>query len=281
METPELLLLGGPNSGKTHYAGQLYGRLRRRPGVLELRNDQGTPSDLSSLDEVFNCLEEGRAAGHTPTDTWSEILLPLVDRNGRCLDLRWPDYGGEQLNSVFEQREISEKWRSRLVEADGWMILIRLESETTFDDALDQLVERPSDGSTPSARPETWDANAKWVELLQLLLHVSGTGSHKRLKKPKLAILLSCYDEVNSSQGLPCDVLGEYLPLLSSFINSNWSSDSFSVWGLSSLGVPLTPDNSNDDFVDEGPEEQGWVISPESGKQDDDLSKPLAWLLEV
>ena len=284
MNTPELLLLGGPNSGKTHYAGQLYGRLRRRPGALKLRQDQGTPIDLSSLDEVFNCLEEGRAAGHTPTDTWSEILLPLVDKNGRCLDLRWPDYGGEQLNSVFEQREISEKWRSRLVEADGWMILIRLENEATFDSALEQLVGRPSDGAPPSARPDTWDANAKWVELLQLLLHVSGAGTHKKLGKPKLAILLSCYDEIKSPQDIPCNVLGEYLPLLSSFINSNWSSDSLSVWGLSSLGVPLTPGDSNGDsngdFIDEGPEEQGWVISPEGGKHDD-LSKPLAWLLEA
>jgi len=280
MDTPELLLLGGPNSGKTHYAGQLYGRLRRRPGVLALRKDQGTPLDLSALDEVFKCLEEGRAAGHTPTDTWSEILLPLVDKSGRCLDLRWPDYGGEQLNGVFEQREISEKWRSRLVEADGWMILIRLESETTFNDALDQLVERPSDGTSPAVRPDTWDANAKWVELLQLLLHVSGTGNHKRLEKPKLAVLLSCYDEIKSPQDIPSNVLGEYLPLLSSFISSNWSFDSFSVWGLSSTEVPLTPDDSNDDFVNEGPEEQGWVISPE-GEKHDDLSTPLAWLLEV
>lgn len=49
MPTPELMLLGGPNSGKTHYAGQLYGRLRRNPGLLRLRKDQGTPSDISAL----------------------------------------------------------------------------------------------------------------------------------------------------------------------------------------------------------------------------------------
>ncbi|MFV8750202.1 hypothetical protein ACNOYE_06600 [Nannocystaceae bacterium ST9] len=31
------MLLGGHDSGKTHYAAQLYGRLRRRPGELRLR----------------------------------------------------------------------------------------------------------------------------------------------------------------------------------------------------------------------------------------------------
>ena len=50
MRPPELVLLGGPNSGKTHYTGQLYGRLQRRPGVLRLRRDQplwGMPEALS------------------------------------------------------------------------------------------------------------------------------------------------------------------------------------------------------------------------------------------
>ncbi|MDH5179613.1 MAG: hypothetical protein OEZ39_14690 [Gammaproteobacteria bacterium] len=278
MLTPEILLLGGPNSGKTHYAGQLYGRLRRKPGELALRTAGGTPADLSALDEVLECLEDGRAANHTSTNTWDEILLPLVDKQGRNIDLRWPDYGGEQLNSVFDQREIPEKWRSRLVEAESWMVLIRLESETTFDDALNTLNIRPNSVATPSARPNTWDANAKWVELFQLLLHVSGVGYRYRVRKPRLAILLSCYDEINNQENQPCDVLDAYLPLFSSFVKSNWAAKEVSIWGLSSLGVPLNSEDTNEDFVDDGPEEQGWIISPD-GKKDEDLSKPLSWLL--
>jgi Cdc6-like AAA superfamily ATPase len=60
----DVLVLGASGTGKTHYAGQLLGRLRNdREGRLRLR--PGGIDDLSKLEEVLLCLEEGRAAGHT------------------------------------------------------------------------------------------------------------------------------------------------------------------------------------------------------------------------
>lgn len=282
MHTPELVLLGGPNSGKTHYAGQLYGRLCHRPGVLSLRTDQGTPPDLSALEEVLHALNNGHAAGHTPHGTSVEVLLPLVDEQGRALDLHWPDYGGEQLRAVFEERGVKEEWRQRLVKAEGWVLLIRLQSETTFPDALEDLVKRGNgNGNCESTRKSGWDANAYWVELLQLLLHVSGHGTVQRLHRPRLTVLLSCYDEMGASEVTPAQRLAEKLPLLSAFIGSVWATEAVSVWGLSALGRPLDKEGSNDAFVNEGPEHQGWVIPPAGGAQDPDLTKPLAWLLEA
>lgn len=65
MSEPDVLVLGGSGAGKTHYAGQLLGRMRHdRQGRLRLR--PGGVEDLIKLEEVLACLEEGRAAGHTP-----------------------------------------------------------------------------------------------------------------------------------------------------------------------------------------------------------------------
>lgn len=284
MRTPELVLLGGPHSGKTHYAGQLYGRLRRRPGLLRLRSEQGTPLDLSALDEVLLCLEGGRAAGHTSVDSWAEVTLPLVDERENAIDLRWPDYGGEQLRAVFQERAVSDAWRSRLLQADGWVLLIRLKGEIVYPDALEQLTKSQADRSVNTARVASWDANAYWVELLQLLLHVAGLGVVARLRRPRLTVLLSCYDELQNP-GLPLltlpprELLARTLPLVSSFIDSNWLGDAVSIWGLSALGRPLTSEDADAAFIDEGPESQGWIIPPEGGSPDPDLSKPLAWLL--
>lgn len=280
MRTPDVLLLGGPNSGKTHYAGQLYGRLRRRPGVLRLRSDRGTPPDLSALEEVLQCLENGRAAQHTSADTWAEVVLPLVDTHDTAMDLRWPDYGGEQLRQVFEHRSVPETWRERLVKADGWLLLLRLKSETTYPNALGELLKRAPDRPDPPARAGAWDANARWVELLQILLHVAGLASVSRIQRPRLAVLLSCYDELDKGGASPREALAEHLSLVSSFLHHTWTPESVSIWGLSALGRRLEKDSKDASFIDDGPEQQGWIVSPEGGSPDHDLSKPIAWLVE-
>lgn len=275
MHTPEIVLLGGPNSGKTHFAGQLYGRLKRNPGLLELRD---TPADLSALEEVLHCLENGHAAEHTSAGTRTEVLLPLKDKRGNELDLRWPDYGGEQLHTIFAERQVTETWRSELRQADGWLLLIRLKKETTYPDALDELTKRSAAGNGVTARAGAWDGNARWVELLQILLHVAGVGTVSRREHPRLAVLLSCYDELAVEDMLPAQVLAQYLPLLAAFVDSLWKPDAVSFWGLSALGCHLEKNSDDDNFINQGPEHQGWIISPQ-GQRDSDLSRPLAWLL--
>ncbi|VVO34529.1 hypothetical protein PS720_05265 [Pseudomonas fluorescens] len=279
MQTPEIVLLGLSSSGKTHFAGQLYGRLRRTKGNLLLRQDGGTPPDLSPLDNVLNSLASGHAAEHTQVQTWAEIALPIVDNEGRCFDLRWPDYGGEQLTNAFLQRAISEAWRERLRRASGWIVLIRLKTETTYPEVLTRLREGPHEDSVNTARVSKWDANARWVEMLQIFLHVAGHGVVDQLKVPKIAVMLSCYDELGVASKTPAEVLAERLPLVSSFIKSNWSSNKASVWGLSALGGALDKDSCNEHFIDEGPETLGWVVDP-SGSRSSDLTLPLAWILK-
>lgn len=276
MQVPEFALLGGPDSGKTHYSGQLYGRVRRRPGQLKLR---GTPPNLEPLEEVLRCLEEGRSAPRTATSSWAEVILPLEDARGNSLNLRWPDFGGEQLRAVTEKRAVSEAWRARIARAEHWLMLIRLTSEITYPDALGGLTQHDGERAFNVARAGTWDANARLVEFLQILLHVAGHGVVRRLVRPRIAVLLSCYDELGADRGPPRDVLADRLPLVASFLRSNWTPDAASVWGLSALGQRLDPKQPAASYVDTGPEAHGWIVAPNGGEPDPDLSKPLAWLL--
>jgi hypothetical protein len=252
--------------------------MQRNPGRLRLRKD-GTPPDLTAFEEVLRCLEHGRAAKHTSADTWAEVLLPLVDEHGSAMDLRWPDYGGEQMRTVFTTRAVPEAWQSRLVKADGWVLLIRLSTETTYIDAIEHLGNSEKDRNDNAARLIKWDANAWWVELVQILLHVAGLGQVTRLRHPRLAVLLSCYDELKMTDAPPREVLAESLPLVSSFIESTWAAEAVSIWGLSALGCLLEKNSEDERFIDEGPEFQGWVVPPGGGARDTDLTYPLAWLM--
>lgn len=279
METPKIVLLGGSNSGKTHFAGQLYGRLQRNPGELSLRKEAGTPSNLSALDEVLNYLEDGKTASHTATDTWTNVKLPVIDKQERKFDISWPDYGGEQLNNIFNSRSVAGHWQENLADANYWILLIRLSSETTYPLSLTKLSDKTNNAAHDEDRAFKWDSNAYWVEKLQILLHVAQKGTVQKAKFPRLAVLLSCYDELEETGETPREILLKRLPLLSSFIESNWSEDSFAVWGLSSLGASLSSECVTEAFLDEGPDTHGWVVPPDSTAKNSDLTLPIQWVL--
>lgn len=280
MKNAEILLLGGPNSGKTHYAGQLYGRLKRRPDKLKIRTGDGASVKLNALEDVLTQLEDGNAAEHTPADQYSEILFPLINSDEKAIDLFWPDYGGEQLSQVFKQREISADWRRRLQNTEGWLLFIRLSGEKTYPDALLKLTSIPNTLPEETTRPEIWDANAYWIELLQMLCHVANKGLSSKAIKPPLVLVLSCFDEIFEEEKVPAEILKNKLPLFYSFIQAIWPQDMVSVWGVSSLGKTLTPNSNDDDFIDDGPEYQGWVIAPGQTKKCHDLTTPLSWILD-
>jgi hypothetical protein len=280
MKTPEILLLGGPNSGKTHYAGQLYGRLKRRPKKLKIRSGDGSSTNLTALENVLASLEDGKAAEHTPAEQYDQILFPLKDNDDNKLDLYWPDYGGEQLKQLFEQRKVPSAWRERLETSEGWLLFIRISGETTYPDALAKLASLPEERPQESLRLETWDANAYWIELMQIICSVADYGITSPQRKPPLAIILSCFDECNPEAKKPHEVLKAKLPLFYQFIRSNWLEDNLSIWGVSALGKTLTPECNDGDFIDEGPEFQGWVVSPDSNEQNPDLTAPISWLLD-
>ena len=280
MTAHEIVLLGGPDSGKTHYAGQLYGRLQRRPGRLRLRPGEATPTDLTALQEVLSCLENGRAAQHTPVSTWTEVQLPLIDNRGRLMDLSWPDYGGEALRDVLADRVVPPSWQARLTAAHGWVMLIRINSEVVFPATLERIPQKAdAKPSLNNVRATTWDSNARWVELLQMLLHVARIDTVQRVRRPRLAVLLSCYDELDAGSQDPGEVLRQRLPLVSAFLASTWSAGQMTIWGLSSLGRALVKDASDTDFMQDGPEYQGWIVPPGGGVSNPDLSLPLTWLL--
>jgi Double-GTPase 1 len=283
MSAPDVLVLGGSGAGKTHFAGQLLGRMRHdRKGKLRIR--PGGVEDLSKLEEVLGCLEEGRAAGHTPAETWTGIRCELETVDGEEVLLEWPEYAGERLFAMVERRLIPEEWRDSIHSATGWLLFIRPSTLKLYEDILDRptgIVPEHSNAQETSVQGSGWDDRARYVELLQMLLFAAAQSTFRPIKKPRLAIVLSCWDELNGNQSTPESLFAERLPLLNAFVRSSWKQDSWSVWGLSSLGRPLSQHERDEDFAMRGPENFGYVIRSGSTDKEGDLTAPVAWLLEI
>ena len=135
MSAADVLVLGGPAAGKTHYAGQLLGRLRNdRQGILRIR--VGGEDDLRQFEEVLACLEEGRSAGHTPAATWTGMKCELQLREGDDISLEWPDYAGERLAAIVDNRELTAEWHASIAAAGAWLLFIRLSTLRLREDLL-------------------------------------------------------------------------------------------------------------------------------------------------
>lgn len=282
MSNSEVLVLGGSDVGKTHYVGQLLIRLRHdRQGKLRLR--AGGVDDLSKLEEVLSCLEEGRAAGHTPAETWTGISCALETADGGNVLLDWPEYAGERLFSIIERRALTAEWRNSVKTATGWMLFLRPSKLILHEDLLVRptgLTPEHVESETSSVNGSDWDDQARYIELLQMLIFAAGKSTFHSASTPRLAIVLSCWDELGTATS-PEQIFANRLPMLNAFIRSNWQELAWSVWGLSSLGRSLSQETPDEEYASQGPEYFGYVVSPQSTEQNSDLTAPVAWLLKV
>ena len=282
MSAADVLVLGGPAAGKTHYAGQLLGRLRNdRQGILRVR--AGGEDDLHPFEEVLECLEEGRSAGHTTGATWTGMKCQLQLREGDDISLEWPDYAGERFASLVDKRELTAEWQTSISAAGAWLLFIRLSTLKLSEDLLTRppgRVSNPQAADAYNLDGSAWDDRARYVEILQMLLFAAGRSTSKPVLAPRLAVMFSCWDELDE-KGTPEQAFRDRLPFLYAFIRSTWAEGAWSAWGLSSLGRALKKDSRDDEFVRNGPENFGYVIPPGATAQEPDLTAPVAWLLQV
>lgn len=270
----QVLVLGGPDSGKSTYLLQLYGRVFDGDGQVQLR---GAVDSMVAIKDGLARLATGRPAGHTANGTETSLTLPLVDNaTGREWDITVPDYAGEDLRRVGDALRLPERWRDLAVTSDHWVVMVRL---SLYPDMPD-LVNRPV-GELASASPER-SAGADvqklpidmfLVDLLQLLQH--GRTQLEVTNDLRVTVVLSCWDELgHPDDTMPSQVLRDQLALLDSYCTTTFGPR-YRVLGLSAQGRALTDADPAVEFIDEGPGAMGWLVR-EDGARDPDLTKLIA-----
>lgn len=273
--TVQIAVFGESNVGKSHYGAQLIGRLNAETGSMRMR---GAAPDLAAFDDVVQSLSGGVPGAHTAAGTYTETLLPVLTEGNVAIDLNWPDYAGEQVSQLLEERRIPMSWKQRVETADGWVLMVRPKraplAEDIFSRPLGDLQASRSDSGVIERSPQ-----ARLVELLQMLMYTTHARTGK--DKPALAVVLSCWDELQVPEGTtPEQVLRRNLPLLAAFVRNNWDERHRLVFGLSATGVALSKDSPNQDFIYKGAEQMGWVVTTD-GASTPDLTLPITLLAKA
>jgi hypothetical protein len=274
-----ILIIGAHDTGKTHFGGQVYGRLQSRTNFYRITSP---PEDLTIFQEVLSRLNEGKSAGHTHASANTSLQLQLVDVAGKPLAINFPDYGGEQISAIVRDRRVSRQWNDLMDNSDAWVLFIRADGIPQLEDvanrgipAQDVLERRKSE-----SEPMVLSKPAFFIELLQILLFVRQISLTRAISAPKLTVVLSCWDTITGQVNgkTPEEMFSQKLPAFCSFLRANWRNDSFQVLGLSSTGKTLSEIEADRDFILNGPEQYGYFITRE-GKLERDLTLAIAAFL--
>lgn len=264
-----ILIIGGPNSGKTHFGGQLYLRFRCDEYNYRISTP---PEDLTVFQEVVDCLYDGRSATHTNVDSHKNLSLEVVDSKGYVTSISFPDYGGEQVKQIVDNRQINELWRSQILGSNNWIFFIRLDEVAEIEDIVNRpLPESVSTKNNADAVLKISD-NAFFVELLQMLLFAKQVPLKQNITIPQLMVVLSCWDALKLDEGItPVMLLKSKLPLFYEFVSNLWNEKDLDIVGLSSTGKTLSDKKSDDEYLSDSPENFGYIILPD-GKKEKDLT---------
>jgi len=265
-----ILLIGKPHSSKTVFLSQFYSKLLKNKSKLKLYK---SVDDLSPIAGAREALASGEEPQTTPSEKSVKFYLPIqVDE--KQVDLKCPEYGGEQVLNIVENRELNKEWTTSIQESDSWILFIRLNNVNKPLDISDITYSEQHQKSSKEPISETEykiSDQSFFVELLQILLHAKGTDYHRLNDKQKLTIVLTCWDEMNTEEK-PYDVLKSKLPLLLNFVESNWDKNYLNIIGLSAQEFSLNTVENKEKYQIEGPEEFGYLVLPD-GTQTNDITE--------
>jgi Double-GTPase 1 len=136
MIPPTIVLVGGPDSGKTNYLARLWKSLRDGDGTLVAPD---VPQDISYVEEALEHLLKGEFAPRSVKNVeeserdFSIPILRAVDPSAVPIEIVVPDVTGELWKNAVETCELPQKWMESLRGASGALLFLRVDSDQNVD----------------------------------------------------------------------------------------------------------------------------------------------------
>ncbi|OCX33137.1 hypothetical protein QU42_00260 [Bradyrhizobium sp. UASWS1016] len=284
MSLRSVVLLGGPDSGKTNYVGRLWPALDAKGGQLVAAEQ---PQEIGFVLDTAEHLFQGHFAPRTEhAENRRDFEVVVAPRGGgQSTSIVIPDISGELWRTAVIESEISEDWMTELRRADGALLFVRVGSDQDVR-PLDwvtsrKLLARVGQDEDRSKLP-TQVMLCELIRYLELTMTQRPNGG-----RPRLSVVIAAWDRVDSEtfeKGPEAYLETEY-PLLAGRLRDTARLE-VRAFGLSVVGGDLKDDpNFRDSFLDKGLDQHGWVSIRDSStskwRKDPDLTLPVAWVVGI
>lgn len=279
-----VLLVGGPDAGKTNYLGRLWMALDAETGII---SKDGLPPQVEYLRTIVNSLNAGEFAGRSAPGTFESTSIPVKwDGGNSSGHLLVPDCAGEQWEKIHKQREWDSRWEQAVAAMVGCILFFRVNSIHNV-----QPLNWSNHAEVMQCINQAPDANAESPELptqvvLVDWLHCLSTAYReiRGIENPlRVSIVLSAWDmaQMEARDAAPDKYLSEQLPLLHDFLSGNPSLFQPKTFGVSIAGGILSNEETPfmKQYLKTDPNRNGYVVLATEKKllKSSDLTLPLAW----
>lgn len=272
-----IVLLGGPDSGKTNYIGPLWRALDAGPGALHAAEQ---PEDINFVLEITDHLFAG---GFAPRSEHSHArrnfeVVVAATKDGPRGRIVVPDISGELWRNAVIDSEIDPDWESELRRADGAMLFVRVGSDQDVR-PLDWVTSRCMLEKLGGEEDQGLPTQVMLCELIRFL--ECSLAKREDGERPRLSVVVTAWDLVDAGifQQGPLAYLQREYPLVAGRL-TDLEALNVQIFGLSSVGGDLKHDPAyRQAFLEAGPDGHGWVAVDDGDgwKKDPDITLPIAW----
>lgn len=296
MSATEIILVGGPDSGKTNYLARVWESIRSKTGALIAARP---PGEITYVEEALEHLLKGEFAPRSDKNVVqsTRTFSISVQRAGRSdlqtADIVVPDVTGELWKKAIESYELPQTWMASLQNASGALLFVRVGSDQNglaLDwvtcsallklplpaDAADADVLAPE--KSGGARIPTQVALCELLRFLEFGLKRSQNGS-----RPRVSVVITAWDLLNadaSAKGPRAYLESEY-PMFAGRLDDIHTLD-IRVFGVSVVSGDFVDPEFKAAFFNKNLRDSGYVVVDDNpGATIPDLTLPIEWVMRV
>ena len=282
MSAHSVVLIGGPDTGKTNFIGGLWLALQTKGSALIAAR---LPDRIDYVEDIVAHLHQGRFAPRTDRNmdaSDSRVTLPLAVRDSNDqerLELVVPDVSGEIWKNAAETNELPREWMDQLERGDAAMVFVRVRSELNVNPPDWVTAARLMAHQGDIAEIDSMPTQVMLCEFMRFLREIFAV--RKASRRRRVAVVVTAWDLLDTERSAagPLAYIEHEYPLFSGQL-ADLVECEVKAFGMSVLGGDVRDDVAfRERLLASDFRSAGYVVSDVHGKvhRENDLTAPIAW----